>query len=1132
MIRKVFVFLYIITFFSTLTTVVYSQGHGKGQNTIGDFVNRNNEKGILPVANYSSLEYNARPQNWAIIRDHRGLMYFGNNEALLEFDGTRWRKILTPDEAAIRSLAIDNDGKIYVGVKNDFGFVSPDSSGKLLFRSLTHLLPEKYREFGDIWHTLVTDEGVYFQSSNMIFRFNGNTIKVWEAEKNNVFHNLFYVNKTIYIDQRNIGLKKMIDDRLVLIQGGELLAESKIYFMLGYNGKEGKDSSQIILNTRNRGLLLLSPTPKDYFPKDRKAPEYINKFTPFPISINDFLIANAIYSGIRIDDNTYSIGTLGGGVVVLNKEGGLKNIINKNTGIQNATVYNQFIDNQDNLWVALANGLSKVKINSPITSFNDQVGLEGTIQDITRSNEHLYVATLLGIYYLPTLEDRQRGKEINPESLIDYEPMFMKVEGVTNECWDLLSFEELDEDLLLFSANLGIYQIDHNRVQSFVAKYDTWKMFRSSSDPQRVFLGTSAGLACIYRENGQWIDQGYVDGIEGNILNVYEDSMKNIWLSTPTVMHRMNVLTYRDNKIDEIKLTTFDSISGLPEGGPVNISSKGNKLLFGTLSGGLFVFNPATLKFQSTDLLGDKFFRKKIGIHRMSKDKSGKFWLVSHSIHGGISIGHITPRIEEGQGEDPEWINTPFMGLSHEIKHAVYHDDDGVTWLGGPDGLFRFDANILKEYDQKYYALIRKVTLGKDSVLFWGANYDKNGAITLMQQASQMPTLPYAFNSMEFEFAAPNFPEDASNKFSYYLEGFDKGWSSWSAEAKKEYTNLPENSYRFRVKAIDTYNHQSEEAVYSFTILPPWHRTVWAYIGYLMAFILFVYAAITISTRGLQRIIKQKTAEVVKQKEEIELKNKDITDSINYAQKIQEAILPSDLDIKKHLPENFVLFKPKDIVSGDFYWFSKKEDKAFIAAADCTGHGVPGAFMSMIGNSLLNEIVNDRGVDEPAKILQQLKEGVIKSLKQTGEAGKQKDGMDIALCAFDFKNNKLEFSGAYNPLIRIREGELEETRSDRMPIGIYSDDGGRKFTNYELEMKKGDMYYFFTDGYVDQFGGPKGKKFMGKRFKMLLKEIYQLPMKNQKQKLDEVVEGWKSYVMADGSTYEQMDDILVIGVKV
>jgi serine phosphatase RsbU (regulator of sigma subunit) len=186
----------------------------------------------------------------------------------------------------------------------------------------------------------------------------------------------------------------------------------------------------------------------------------------------------------------------------------------------------------------------------------------------------------------------------------------------------------------------------------------------------------------------------------------------------------------------------------------------------------------------------------------------------------------------------------------------------------------------------------------------------------------------------------------------------------------------------------------------------------------------------------------------------------------------------------------------------------------------------------MIGNSLLNEIVNEKGATEPADILQKLKEGVIKSLSQTGEAGTQKDGMDIALCAFDMANLKLEFSGAYNPLFRIRNGELEETRSDRMPIGVYSDDGGKVFTNYPMDMEKGDMYYFFTDGFVDQFGGPKGKKFMGKRFKALLMELHQLPMNEQSRKLDEVIEDWKAHVMGDGNTYEQMDDILIIGVRV
>jgi serine phosphatase RsbU (regulator of sigma subunit) len=187
----------------------------------------------------------------------------------------------------------------------------------------------------------------------------------------------------------------------------------------------------------------------------------------------------------------------------------------------------------------------------------------------------------------------------------------------------------------------------------------------------------------------------------------------------------------------------------------------------------------------------------------------------------------------------------------------------------------------------------------------------------------------------------------------------------------------------------------------------------------------------------------------------------------------------------------------------------------------------------MIGNSLLNEIVNEKGETEPGSILQKLKEGVIKALGQTGAAGTQKDGMDIALCGFNMATYDLEFSGAYNPLFRIRNGELEETRSDRMPIGVYSDDGGKVFTNHHLKMEKGDIYYIFTDGFVDQFGGPKGKKFMNKRFKALLMEIHQQPMEDQRRRLDEEIEEWKAHTeVSTGGAYEQMDDILLIGVRV
>jgi len=267
---------------------------------------------------------------------------------------------------------------------------------------------------------------------------------------------------------------------------------------------------------------------------------------------------------------------------------------------------------------------------------------------------------------------------------------------------------------------------------------------------------------------------------------------------------------------------------------------------------------------------------------------------------------------------------------------------------------------------------------------------------------------------------------------------------------------------------------------------------------------------------------------------EIEEKNKDITDSINYAQKIQLAILPSREYINSLFDNCFILFKPKDVVSGDFYWFGEMDGKSIAVAADCTGHGVPGAFMSMIGSSLLNEIVIEKGITDPGKILQMMKDGVINALSQTGGMRQQKDGMDIALCTFDLPNMKVEYAGAYNPFFIIRNGndEIEETRADRMPIGIYEDDGGKTFTTHEINLQKGDALYIFSDGYVDQFGGPKGKKFMGKRFKQALIDIQKKSMEEQREFLDTTIEEWKANPEQPGGESEQMDDILIIGVKV
>jgi PAS domain S-box-containing protein len=265
--------------------------------------------------------------------------------------------------------------------------------------------------------------------------------------------------------------------------------------------------------------------------------------------------------------------------------------------------------------------------------------------------------------------------------------------------------------------------------------------------------------------------------------------------------------------------------------------------------------------------------------------------------------------------------------------------------------------------------------------------------------------------------------------------------------------------------------------------------------------------------------------ERLKMEREIEKKNKAIRDSINYAKRIQHAMLPLREEIKSNLPDSFILFKPKDVVSGDFYWFSALGDDIFIAAADCTGHGVPGALMSMIGNSFLNEIVNEKKILEPAAILDTLRENIIKTLRQRGEESEAKDGMDISLCRISKKTLEMQFAGAFNPLYLIQNGELTEVKGDRFPIGYTKGKEGIRFQNHNFQLKKGDLIYLFTDGYADQFGGPKEKKFMYKHFKETLLSIREKPMAGQKEVLDNAIEDWKGPL-------EQIDDILVIGCRV
>ncbi len=370
-----------------------------------------------------------------------------------------------------------------------------------------------------------------------------------------------------------------------------------------------------------------------------------------------------------------------------------------------------------------------------------------------------------------------------------------------------------------------------------------------------------------------------------------------------------------------------------------------------------------------------------------------------------------------------------------------------------------------------------------------------------------------------------------NNVSEYMLEGYDNDWKKGGNPGNVIYSNLKRGTYVFKVRGANSDGvWADEEGTQVIRVTTPFQSTKLAYLLYIVLFIAAIIQIIRFWTQNLRKanqVLKEKeiaAREIARQREELAVKNKNITDSIRYAQKIQEAMLPSAYIFKRLFPESFVIFKPKDFISGDFYWTTEKENKQFVVSADCTGHGVPGALMSMIGFEILDKIINDQKVYEPAEILNILSKGIEATFSRNEDDLSVKDGMDIALCMIDKKNKRLEFAGAFNSLYLIRDNRLTEIKGDRFSIGLTANELGKPFTNHFLELEKEDRIYIFTDGYVDQFGGPKGKKFMYRRFRHMLLRVHKIPMLEQKKFLEDTLGAW----MAD---VEQVDDIQVVGIQ-
>lgn len=575
----------------------------------------------------------------------------------------------------------------------------------------------------------------------------------------------------------------------------------------------------------------------------------------------------------------------------------------------------------------------------------------------------------------------------------------------------------------------------------------------------------------------------------------------------------------------------------------------------GTKDNGLIWLDPKTKKFEKVDEQKGSFLNfGSVTSVVIDKDNRDKMWITAG--------GHLL----EFDRRSRKFIDHSEVSKELEASFTgCVQDQKGHLWITSTQDLFRFNPAT------KHYTIYTKadgiqdktfnsnsiLKLSNNKIMIGGINgfnyFDPNDIHNTYNAPSVQFTDLLVLNKPDFiteniayvkelilsykdyffsvQFAALDFADPQKNRFKYKMDGFDNDWIDIGNQHQLTFTNLDPGDYVLNIKAANSHGVWNETPLQlRITITPPFWRTKWFYALCILIIVSSVYGYIRwrekklrLEKEILEKKVEERTHELNVEKEKVEEAHKDIKDSIYYAQKIQSAIIPSEEDFKKILPNSFVLFQPKDIVSGDFYWIMEKDNYVFCAIADCTGHGVPGGFMTMLGSGLLNETVNEQKLTEPAYILDKLREKIISTLKQTGKSGENKDGMDIVLLRFDRKTRELAYACANNGFLIIENGSMTEHYGDKQPVGIYGHII-KPFSSHKLTLNENAILYSYTDGYPDQFGGEKGKKFKYKTLNTLLVQNSHLQLMYQKDKLHEAFESWRG-------THEQIDDVCVVGIK-
>jgi len=1052
-------------------------------------------------------------QNWAICQDKNNVMLFANMRGILSFDGQDWLSVRVPTIPFSMKANPVND-IIYIGGENNFGFLEKDKKGSYQYKSLSN----DSSGVGIITKIIFNDSVAWFCGEQSVNRYNLYSGKIElsiKSKSGSPFTGMFVTPKNTFINVSNKGLFRLESDTLFPIVTGYLTEKKDILFSLPYNNK------MVLLGLSDGRLSLFDGI----------------KYYDYPIKDDGYLKDNILSEGIVFNDSLYAFSTLDGGALVIEKSTGrIRFTINNQNDLPDDEIFALGRDNSGGLWLSHQYGLTRADLNLPVGNFSIYPGLKGNLTTSLRYNNELYVATSEGVFYLtqvknysefqvlvenkpsssvestvqekipeqqrtrknifqrifgkkttqdkittPVITAKQEVEQFSKKTVsrlksINY--VFTKVEGFNEKCRQMVS----TKNGILAATNKGLYVIKNHKAVTITfnryINFISWQQVDS-----KYYIGAMDGFFSLKFQNDKWQYESLNPEITNPVYSIIK-TKNTLWLGTDNAALRGDLSI----NSDKVKFTPVRIMNDYPQRYSLNLL---NDTVFLLTESGVFFYDNVSGGFiqsrKDESYAGSKM-KYIYPLSNLPWIKHGDDWIFLNSYDKTIEM------------------ESSLLKLFSDIV-SINVENNKLWVIDGDNKLFRIDLD--------------KPSIIKPEIdVFIKSIYNENGTVFSLSDI--------AFNRgdkiVNFDIVAPGYLKQNTTQYQYTISKLMTDWSPWSVRTNYNLMVPIPGDYVLKVRAKDLWGNIGEPQSIKFTLKAPFTQTTLFYFLVGLFVLLFLFLIVRFREGQLQKENKILEAKVKERTAEIEAQKQEITSSIEYASRIQRAMLPEEEHFTKFFSDHFIIYKPRDIVSGDFYWIGENEKYFFFTVADCTGHGVPGAFMSTLGISTLNEIIKNPENLQSNTILSMLRDKIKTSLHQRGREGEAADGMDMAFCVFNKNRKSLQFSGAYNPLFIFQNGELKEYKADRMPIGIYY---GEKdtFTNYEINLKKGDTIYIFSDGLADQFGGPDGVKYKVSNLKKLLSGIYSRPMEEQRRDIENEFEKWK------GSS-DQVDDITIIGVRI